>query len=219
MIVNIDQQHEELLTTLGLYWDELKAWRRSLVRFTIVHPVQFFTLALPAVLAQRKKAPIDMLSGRTDKDIREVAPKFADRSRSAAEKERLADLIADFSVHVIAEKMLLIFPDYDFAKVKKLHDARRTDRLKLSTTKIITGLLTVAAFLGKFVPKSVVEGDLHWKYELFEKGLFYITSLLVLSFGIILVDEWLTIKRETEKHEYIGRILFYLDLVTSKAKA
>jgi hypothetical protein len=119
---------------------------------------------------------------------------------------------------VIAQRLVATFPEHDFNKIKLLHESRRSDRLKFTTKQLFAVALAGIAFVGKSVPKSVIEEDVGWEYSDFERALFYLTCLVLIYLGIALIAEWFSLRRKIEKHAFFGSILAYLDLCKAPSK-
>lgn len=218
-MVNIDAQHEQVIEALNPYWDEMRRWQRYVFGFAFRQPLRFVTSVWPYFLAQQRQSAIDRLSGKTDESLRAAVRAIYVRERAEEQEQFFEDLLGDYSLHVIAERMQAKFPDFDFSKIKKLHDARRADRLQLSMHKLITVVLTVAAFMGKSVPKVVIEDDFHLAYANYERGLFYGTCVLLAYAGLLVLTEWTALRRAKAKHDYFAGIISYIDIASAKPKA
>jgi len=216
MITNIDAQLEDLLCDLAPYWDETQWQRTYLIGLIFKDPLKFFDGGV-RLLRQLRHGPKDALSGRMPPEARKVLEDLLGEP-SEKQKQVRADLLGDFSIHLIAERLVARHPDFDFANIRKLHESRRTDRLKLTTKQFFALALTVTAFIGKVIPDVVID-DFGWTKAQFERWVFYGTCGLLLYVGFLVFVEWQGVRSDIEKHEFFARILAYLELSAPKPKA
>lgn len=216
MLPNIDAQHEDVLAALKPYWNELEGLKKRVLWCTARHPVRAIRILQKSYSS--RNWPLDVLSGKADEAtrmlLRELGP-----PQSTLEGAVREDLVADFSIHRIAERLVARFPLFDFQRVRKLHESRRSERLRLTTKQLLTAGLAALAFIGSVVPDAVIQKDLGLQVADFKRWLFFGTVFVLAYPGVLLALEWLGRRQEITRHRFTAGVLEYVDLCTGKSES
>lgn len=202
---NLEEQLENVVEFLSRFWD-FKAslfWRfswRSL----------FWMFLYRDKLRLESKR--DILSGKGS-DVRRA--QYVDVTTP---EERASDvyeaLVGDFSYHLTSQFLVAAYPEYNFRKLKTLHEQRQQDRrLQFNAAKVAGVVLAAFEFVLKDVPPTIVEKNLGMSFEKFERGLFFYTIFVFVYICIVLLPIWRKLSIARRKHKYIAEVLGYVALV------
>jgi hypothetical protein len=157
---------------------------------------------------------LDPLINKNPSTNRQRIAKVA--TESEKQNEYFDIVISDYFLDSLASHILARFPEFDFGKLKKLHDLKKEQFTRFNAAQIVGAVLAVATLLLKSVPESVVSRVI--EYSTFELYVFLATIGLTLYLFVFILPLWLKISSAQKKQRVIGDILSYITIKQGEKK-
>ena len=148
-------------------------------------------------------------------DSDKQSPEFIELLKSvASDEERKKKFFvictSEYAIDSLSKEIEKNFPKVNFVKIKRLHDLRLKEVVKLNLKSTIGVIFGFGTLLLRTVPSVVV--NKFWNYETFQIWTFWLMVIFIAYLILILMPFWINYIKAKNRHEWIGNVLSYTEI-------
>jgi hypothetical protein len=199
---NLESQYEQVVTYLEQYQDFIQKLVFHVAKSNVPNP--FAALKNSWGLQRETK----LLSSKTSETMKRLFLEAATEEQKR--NEYFPIVVSDYSMDLLSTHVATRFAEFDFGKLKKLHEVKKNNIAFNPVRYMIGFYIAIGTVLLKSVPQSVVER--FTPYRSFEEIVFWVLALVLALVLLYFMPSWRKYEFAKRDHEFIGDILAYITI-------